>query len=57
MYLHVFIGSPKHKRATPIVIETNIEYALKYWSERKRHNPKIQWVLSSNPKLSTYYIG
>lgn len=28
---------------TPIVIETNIEFALPYWIKRKQINPNIFW--------------
>jgi hypothetical protein len=28
---------------TPIVIETNIEFALPYWTKRKQSNPNIFW--------------
>jgi hypothetical protein len=28
---------------TPIVIETNLAYAIPYWTKRKRANPKIYW--------------
>ena len=52
MYLHIFVGSPK--KNSPICIETNVEYALKYWSKRKEKNTDIQWVLSSSPKISSY---
>ena len=54
MYLHIFMGSPKNN--SPICIETNIEYALKYWAKRKEQNPDIQWVISSNPKISSYLL-
>lgn len=54
MYLHIFIGNPKNN--TAFCIETNIEYALKYWKGRKLSNPDIVWVLSSNPMISSYYI-
>ena len=28
---------------TPIVVETNIAWALSYWQKRKQINPKIFW--------------
>lgn len=28
----------------PIVIETNVAWALPYWTKRKQLNPKIYWV-------------
>ena len=55
MYLHIFLGNPK--KNNPIVIETNIEYALKYWKARKLVNPDINWVISSNPKISSYFLN
>ena len=30
---------------TPIVIETNLAWALPYWSNRKKSNPKIFWEI------------
>jgi hypothetical protein len=30
---------------TPIVIETNLAWALPYWTNRRRHNPKIFWEI------------
>ena len=27
----------------PIVIETNLAWALPYWVKRKQRNPKIYW--------------
>lgn len=28
---------------TPIVIETNLAWAIPYWTERKKMNPKLFW--------------
>ncbi len=28
---------------TPIVIETNLDWAIPYWTDRKKINPKIFW--------------
>jgi hypothetical protein len=28
---------------TPIVIETNLEWAIPYWTERKKKNRKLFW--------------
>jgi hypothetical protein len=33
------------KTKTPIVIETNLEYALPYWQKRKLSNPEIRWTI------------
>lgn len=30
---------------TPIVIETNLAWAIPYWTERKRKNPKLFWEI------------
>ena len=30
---------------TPIVIETNLAWALPYWIKRKQQNPKIFWEI------------
>jgi hypothetical protein len=30
---------------TPIVVETNLAWAVPYWTERKRVNPKIFWEI------------
>ena len=29
-----------------IVVESNVEWALPYWTERKRINKRITWVLT-----------
>lgn len=31
---------------TPIVIETNLAWAIPYWIKRKQCNPNIFWVIS-----------
>ena len=38
MHLHVFIGS----KTTPIVIESDLTWAIAYWQLRKLANPDIQ---------------
>lgn len=38
--MRVFIG---RNSTTPVVIETNLAWALPYWQARKRHNPDIRW--------------
>ena len=30
---------------TPIVVETNLAWALPYWQKRKKINPKIFWEI------------
>jgi hypothetical protein len=27
----------------PLVIETNLEWAIPYWTKRKQANPRIYW--------------
>lgn len=29
-----------------IVVETNLDWAIPYWENRKRFNDKIRWVLA-----------
>ena len=36
--MEVYCGSK-----TPFVVETNIAWALPYWTKRKLLNPKITW--------------
>lgn len=31
---------------TPIVVETNLAWALPYWQARKKQNPKIFWEIA-----------
>lgn len=37
-HMHVYLGSKD-----PIVIETNLAWAIPYWEERKRLNPNLRW--------------
>lgn len=30
---------------TPIVIETNLDWAIPYWTQRRKQNPKIFWEI------------
>jgi len=32
-------------RRDPLVIETNIEWALPYWTKRRQLNPLIRWQI------------
>lgn len=41
MLMYVYVGSSK----TPIVIETNLAWALPYWTLRKFINPAIHWKI------------
>jgi hypothetical protein len=31
---------------TPIVVETNLAWAVPYWTERKKSNPRIFWEIA-----------
>lgn len=33
-------------KKTPIVVETNLEWAIPYWEERKKLNPEIKWEIN-----------
>lgn len=39
MRMYVYLRSSKD----PIVIETNLAWALPYWEARKRVNPNLYW--------------
>lgn len=39
MHLFVYL----HPSKTPIVIETNLAWAIPYWVARKALNPNIYW--------------
>jgi len=44
--MKVYIGTWKHPvtgNRVPIAIETDIEWAIKYWTDRKKKNPDIWW--------------
>lgn len=48
MYLYVYLStSPKNAAGlrTPIVIESNLAWALPYWTARKQTNPDLYWTL------------
>ena len=30
-------------KMTPIVIETNLDWAIPYWTDRKKSNPNLFW--------------
>lgn len=30
---------------TPIVVETDLAWALPYWTQRRKQNPKIFWEI------------
>ena len=32
----------------PIVIESNIDFAVKYWRKKQKSNPNIYWVIKKN---------
>lgn len=33
----------------PIAVETNFEFAVPYWTNRKKSNPKIFWEFGNHP--------
>jgi hypothetical protein len=41
LHLHVYVRPYK----TPIVIESNIDWALLYWKRRRHANPNIYWKI------------
>ena len=40
MKMRVFASKSRY---APIVIETNLDWAIPYWTARKRTNPNIFW--------------
>ena len=48
MNIKIFIrGTPNEKAGLPFIIESNLEYAIPYWTKRKKLNPKIYWKIES----------
>lgn len=46
--MHVYLSknlNPYTFQMTPIVVETNLEWAIPYWSNQKQKNPKIFWEI------------
>jgi hypothetical protein len=45
MKMYVYASKKKNSmhELTPIVVESNIEFALPYWTKRKQANPAIFW--------------
>lgn len=41
MKMYVFLSKAKD----PLVVETNLYWAKKYWGRRKIMNPKIRWEI------------
>jgi hypothetical protein len=44
MYMKIYFRGSGNK--APFVIETNLDWAISYWTARKKHNPKIFWVFA-----------
>jgi hypothetical protein len=38
--MKVYVGYSKD----PIAIETNLAWAIPYWTKAKQRNPKLRWV-------------
>lgn len=47
MQMRVYASSKRNLsgQLTPIVIETNPAWALPYWTQRRKNNPKIFWEI------------
>jgi hypothetical protein len=45
--------SPKNymRERTPIVVETNLAWAVPYWKKRKQTNPDLRWVIDPAPTV------
>ena len=41
--MKVYIGNLKY----PTVIETNLIFAIPYWTKRKKANPNIHWKIEN----------
>jgi hypothetical protein len=46
MYVYASKSRNLWGHMTPIVIETDLAWALPYWQARKRINPKIFWTIA-----------
>jgi len=44
MRMYVYLR-PLTRRTAPIVVETNLRWALPYWQARKQLNPNITWSI------------
>lgn len=47
MMMYVYASKARNfwGELTPVVIETNLDYAIPYWTQRKQANPKIFWEI------------
>ena len=47
MRMRVYMSRKKNLmwELTPVVIETDLAWALPYWTNRKQQNPKIFWEI------------
>lgn len=48
MKMRVYAGNHRDWQGlrTPIVVESNLDWALPYWTRRKQSNPKLFWEIS-----------
>ena len=46
MNIKIFMrGTANEKKGIPFIIESNLQYAIPYWTERKNFNRKIYWKI------------
>jgi hypothetical protein len=47
MLMYVYHGNKRGRygERTPIVVESNLDWAIPHWTERKRHNKDINWEI------------
>lgn len=47
MMMRVYVSKKKNLQGhmTPIVIETNLAWAIPYWTKRKQVNPNLFWEI------------
>lgn len=49
MIMKVYLSHHRNLQGelTPIVVETNMQYAIPYWKKRQQVNPKLFWEFVS----------
>jgi hypothetical protein len=45
MYIYGSTARNYMGQLTPIVVESNLAYAIPYWTKRKLENPKLFWEI------------
>jgi hypothetical protein len=45
MYVYGRRGTPQWGQRTPLVVETNLQFALPYWTDRKLQDSSIYWEI------------